>query len=180
MPITMNTLQLGCIAPVIHHLRPFSTYSSPSRSMLMAMLVASLDATSGSVMANAERIWPSSNGRSHMSFCSCVPNIVSTSMLPVSGAEQLHASLAMVLRPMISASGAYSALVRPGTPLGVRVEEVPQSTLAGLCLQLLHDRGMVMRVSAGDDLFVEHGLIRIDALVHEIQQSCPVLVAAIG
>ena len=35
-------------------------------------------------------------------------------MLPVSGAEQLHASLAMTLRPMISANGAYSALVRPG------------------------------------------------------------------
>ena len=82
--------------------------------MLISMLVASLEATSGSVIANADRISPSSSGRSHMSFCSWVPKIVSTSMLPVSGAEQLHASLAIVLRPMISASGAYSALVRPG------------------------------------------------------------------
>ena len=34
-------------------------------------------------------------------------------MLPVSGALQLHASGAMKLRPMISASGAYSRLVSP-------------------------------------------------------------------
>ena len=35
-------------------------------------------------------------------------------MFPVSGAEQLHASEAMWLRPMISASGAYSAFFNPG------------------------------------------------------------------
>ncbi len=35
------------------------------------------------------------------------------SMLPVSGAEQLNTSLAQGTRPMISASGAYSWLVRP-------------------------------------------------------------------
>ncbi|CKS41256.1 Uncharacterised protein [Mycobacterium tuberculosis] len=35
------------------------------------------------------------------------------SMLPVSGAEQLKASLAHGTAPMISASGAYSWLVRP-------------------------------------------------------------------
>ena len=74
--------------------------------MRSEMFVASLDATSGSVMPNAERISPSSNGRSHTSCCSGVPNIVSTSMLPVSGAEQLHASEAIGERPMISASGA--------------------------------------------------------------------------
>jgi hypothetical protein len=82
--------------------------------MRSEMLVASLEATSGSVIANAERMRPSNSGRNHMSCCSGVPNWVSTSMLPVSGAEQLQASLAMLLRPMISASGAYSALVSPG------------------------------------------------------------------
>ena len=86
--------------------------------MRSEMLVASEDATSGSVIANADRISPSSSGRSHVSCCSGVPNIVSTSMFPVSGAEQLHASLAIGLRPMISASGAYSALVRPGPHSG--------------------------------------------------------------
>ena len=34
-------------------------------------------------------------------------------MLPLSGAEQLHASGAIGERPMISQSGAYSRLVRP-------------------------------------------------------------------
>ena len=39
----------------------------------LAMLVASDDATSGSVMAKAERISPASSGSSHCSFCSSVP-----------------------------------------------------------------------------------------------------------
>ena len=39
-------------------------------------------------------------------------------MLPVSGAEQLQASLAIVLRPMISASGAYSTFDRPAPHSG--------------------------------------------------------------
>ena len=98
--------QWGCSAFEIHHLRPLSTYSSPSRSMRSAMLVASEEATSGSVIAKAERISPSSSGVSQRSFCAGVPNWCSTSMLPVSGAEQLHASEAMRERPMISASGA--------------------------------------------------------------------------
>ena len=71
------------------------------------MFVASLLATSGSVIANPERIVPASNGRSHCSFCSGVPNRCSTSMLPVSGAEQLSASGAISGdRPVSSASGA--------------------------------------------------------------------------
>ena len=97
---------LGCRALLVHHLRPLRTYSSPSRSMRSEMFVASEEATAGSVMANAERISPSSSGASQRSFCSGEPNWCSTSMLPVSGAEQLQASEAMRVRPMISASGA--------------------------------------------------------------------------
>ena len=37
------------------------------------MLVASEDATLGSVMAKAERIWPSSSGASHCFFWASVP-----------------------------------------------------------------------------------------------------------
>jgi hypothetical protein len=37
------------------------------------MFVASEDATSGSVMQNAERIDPSSNGSSQRFFCSSLP-----------------------------------------------------------------------------------------------------------
>ena len=78
------------------------------------MLVASDDATSGSVIANADRMLPSSSGVSHRSCCSGVPNIASTSMFPVSGAEQLRAGGARwPLRPVISASGAYWRLVSP-------------------------------------------------------------------
>ena len=56
LPITMKILQRGSIAPDDHHLRPLITYSSPSRSIRVAMLVASDEATSGSVMQNADRI----------------------------------------------------------------------------------------------------------------------------
>ena len=62
LPITMSTLQRGRMAPDENHLVPLRTYSSPSRSMRRPMLVASEDATSGSVIENAERISPSSSG----------------------------------------------------------------------------------------------------------------------
>ena len=78
------------------------------------MLVASDEATAGSVMQNADRISPFSSGRSHVSCCSGVPNMASTSMLPVSGAAQFIASGASNgLRPLISASGAYCRLDSP-------------------------------------------------------------------
>ena len=37
------------------------------------MLVASEEATAGSVIRKAERISPASSGRSHLAFCSGVP-----------------------------------------------------------------------------------------------------------
>ena len=110
----MRIWQAGSIAPDDHHFRPLITYLSPSRSILVAMLVASDEATSGSVMQNAERISPSSRGRSHCSRCCSVPNSASSSMLPVSGAAQFSASGASAgLCPVISASGAYWRLVSP-------------------------------------------------------------------
>src|SRR3954464_3599051 len=75
------------------------------------MLVASDEATFGSVMRKAERILPSSSGSHHCLMCSEEPYLSSVSMLPVSGAEQLNTSGAQVTRPMISQSGAYSRLV---------------------------------------------------------------------
>ena len=116
--MTIRTLQFWCKALEANHLRPFSTYSSPSRSIRSWMLVASELATSGSVIAKAERISPSRSGLRYFSLCSSVPKSVSTSMFPVSGAAQLVASEARWLRPMISASGAYSRLVRPGPHSG--------------------------------------------------------------
>ncbi|BFO20174.1 hypothetical protein SHKM778_65620 [Streptomyces sp. KM77-8] len=113
-PITMKTAQSGCIAPEMYHLRPVMTYSSPSRSMCVVMLVASEEATSGSVIAKAERISPASSGSSHCLRCASSPNCASTSMFPVSGAAQLvTVGASCGERPMISASGAYWRLVSP-------------------------------------------------------------------
>src|SRR3954469_8397261 len=58
-------LQRGDPAPLVHHLWPFTTYSSPSRSMRDSMLVASELATPGSVMAKQDRISPSRSGSPH-------------------------------------------------------------------------------------------------------------------
>src|SRR5919109_2269151 len=79
--------------------------------MRVWIFVASDDATAGSVMRNAERIFPSSSGSHHCLLCSGVPYLRIVSMLPVSGAEQLKISGAQVTRPMISQRGAYSRLV---------------------------------------------------------------------
>jgi hypothetical protein len=59
--------------PELHHLRPLSTTSSPSTTAVARMLVASEEATSGSVMQKAERMAPSSSGWSQRSFCSGEP-----------------------------------------------------------------------------------------------------------
>ena len=70
------------------------------------MLVASEEATPGSVIANADRIRPSSKGSSHSLRCCCEPYRSSTSMFPVSGALQLSTSGAIADRPVSSAIGA--------------------------------------------------------------------------
>ncbi len=112
--MTIRICAFGFIAPVIHHLRPLITYSSPSRSIRVAMLVASDEATSGSVIANPERILPFSRGSSHRCFCSGEPNIASSSMFPVSGGAQFRAAGAMCIEwPVISANGAYCRFVSP-------------------------------------------------------------------
>src|SRR5665647_668946 len=78
------------------------------------MFVASEDATSGSVIANADRISPENSGSSHWVFCSGVPKRCSVSILPVSGAAQLMASGAITGdHPEISATAAYSRFDNP-------------------------------------------------------------------
>src|ERR1019366_8477413 len=104
--MTMKTLHRSERAPELNHLRPLSTYSSPSRSMVSAMLVASDDAESGSVMQKALRISPASSGTSHCDLISSDPKRCSTSMLPVSGALQLSTSEANDTLPSISEMGA--------------------------------------------------------------------------
>ncbi len=102
-----KTRQSGCPTPVDHHLRPLITTSSPSTTAVASMLVASEEATPGSVIVNAERICPSRRGSSHSAFCASVPYLSSTSMFPVSGAWQLKTYGArLVARPICSANGA--------------------------------------------------------------------------
>jgi hypothetical protein len=72
-PMKIITRQRGSPAPEMYHLRPFNTYSPPSRAMLERMLVASDEATSGSVIAKQERICPASSGSSHRARCAGVP-----------------------------------------------------------------------------------------------------------
>src|SRR5215831_13858739 len=113
LPMKMAILQRGSPAPDDHHFRPLITYSFPSRTIRALMFVASEDATLGSVIAKHDRISPASSGFNQRSFCSGVPYRANTSMFPVSGAEQLKASGAIQLRPMISHKGAYSRFVSP-------------------------------------------------------------------
>ena len=110
----MSTAHRGSADPVVHHLRPLTTYSSPSRTIEVRMLRASEEATSGSVIAKPDRISPASSGSSHCFFCSSVPTRCSTSMFPVSGAAQFIASGASSGdQPDSSASGAYSRTDSP-------------------------------------------------------------------
>ena len=113
LPITIAIEQRGSPTPEDHHLRPLMTYSSPSRSMRVSILVASEDATAGSVIKKAERILPSSSGSIYSFLCRSLPYRSSTSILPVSGAEQLNTSAAKPTRPIISHKGAYSTLLSP-------------------------------------------------------------------
>ena len=169
----MATAQRGLAAPEIHHLRPFSTYSSPSRRISSWMFLASLEATSGSVMAKHERISPFSSGTSHRSFCSGVPNSDRISMFPVSGAAEFTDSGPSQLRPVISASGrVVDVRHRLGGPLGdVGEEEVPEPPPLGLVLQLLERVGVVVGVTGGAHLLGGDGLGRVHRLVHEREQA---------
>src|SRR5262249_62323033 len=72
-PITIAILQRRSIAPDVHHLRPLMTEWSPSRLISARILVASDDATAGSVIAKQERISPSMSGLNQRSLCASLP-----------------------------------------------------------------------------------------------------------
>ena len=107
-PITIATLHSGRIAPVDHHLRPLTTNSSPSAVIVVAMFVASDDATAGlghrearPDLALEQRLEPLRALLVAWRTCD------SSSMLPVSGAAQFIASGAIASeRPVSSAIGA--------------------------------------------------------------------------
>src|SRR5271165_168840 len=89
-PYEDGEFAMGWPIPVLHYLTPLQTTWSPSTTAAACMLVASDDATAGSVMQNAERMVPSSNALSQRRFCASDPHITSTSMLPVRGVAVEH------------------------------------------------------------------------------------------
>ena len=149
--------------------------------MRVAMLVASEEATSGSVIANAERISARSNGSSHSPSAASLPNWSSTSMLPVSGAAQFRAAGAS----WIAAPGDLGErrVLEVGQPRAGRPgqERVPQPALAGLRAERL--RGRVPRLQAHGSS--SSAISRANTasagctwVVHEVEQLLPQLLGA--
>ena len=131
------------------------------------MFVASLEATSGSVMPKHERISPSSSGCSQRSCCSGVPNFARTSMFPVSGAAQLIASGAIsMLRPLISAIGAYSRFVSPAPWVSSGRKRFHRPSARARRLEVLDDLRDDVRVALAALAGVD-GLRGVHVLVHE-------------
>ena len=102
------------------------------------MFVASEEATSGSVIAKHERISPASSGFSQRSFCSGVPYRASTSMLPVSGAEQLNTSGAIVAAPHDFAQRRVFQVGEPRAVFVIRQKKIPKPGGARFRLQFFH------------------------------------------
>ncbi len=170
----------GWPRPLDHHFLPLRTISSPSTMAVACMLVASDDATSGSVMQNTERISPASSGVSQRAFCSSVPYFQSTSMLPVSGALQLKTSGAMKLRPISSASGAYSSVERPAPSFasGRNRFHRPSAFARAFSSSITTGhlpRPPVARHAGGVDLVAVASLDRFDVLAHEALEALQVV-----
>ena len=80
-------------APVMNHLRPWTTQLSPCFSAVVSIIAGSEPAPGcGSVMAKAERTSPLTIGCSHLVFWASVPTFSSAVMLPSSGAAQCSAT----------------------------------------------------------------------------------------
>jgi hypothetical protein len=63
---------------------------------------------------------------------------------------------------------------QPGTPLRVRVKQVPQTPLTRLTFEILYDLRVVMRVPRLAHLSVIHRFGRIHVRLHEVQQLRPI------
>src|SRR3712207_7371262 len=72
-----------------------------SRTIEVWMLRASDEATSGSVIANPERISPSRRGCSHLSCCSGVPNSIRVSMRSEEHTSELQSRQYLVCRLLL-------------------------------------------------------------------------------
>ncbi len=128
--------------------------------MRLEMLVASEDATQGSVIAKQERISPFSSGCSHCSCCNAVPNWARISMLPVSGAAQLVASDEQRRAAHHLAERRVVEVRQLDAVVALGHEQVPEAATSGLGLQVFHHRRREMRVSRFRALVPVHRLGR--------------------
>ena len=145
------------------------------------MLVASDDATAGSVIANADRIRPSSSGSSHS--LALLLGAVAQQHLHVAGVGrvaveddrrdgrapcQLGDGRVVDVREPLATVGAEPGGVLAGVLL--REEEVPQPSRAGLGLEVLDDRErrpLRAGLAGGGQVAVVLRLDRLDLLGHE-------------
>lgn len=150
-------------------------YSSPSRTMLVRMVVASEEATPGSVTAKDNRISPCRSGSSHWTVCSGGSNSDGTS------------SVAGVPRGAVRGGGRQA--VDPARELGERrvlqvgqpraflpqQEKVPQPRRPGLLAQVgQHGRRRPRSaLVAFIQLLVEDRLGRLDVAVDDVEQVFP-------
>ena len=156
------------LAARVHRARgpPFAAVddvaASPSRRMRASMLVASDEATAGSVIAKAERISPSSSGFSHCSFCSFVR--VAHQHFHVAGVGRRAVEhLGRDRRaPHDLAERRVFEVGQAGAVFAFGQEQVPQPGRARLRLQLLHDRRDLPAVARLRHLPLEDLLGRID------------------
>ena len=118
LPMTMKIVAFGFIAPVIHHLRPLMTYSSPSRSIRVAMLVASEEATVG--LGHRERRADLAVEQRVAATASSARRCRTVRAPPCcrcrGRSSSSPAAARWLLRPVISARAAYWRLVRPAHP----------------------------------------------------------------
>src|SRR3972149_5292684 len=150
------------MAPLVNHLWPLITQSSPSRTAVVRSVVGSAPDTSGSVIEKQERTSPSTSGFSQRSFCSGVPNCQRISAFPESGACAPHADRPRreepAARDLVDVDVGQKADPPPAS-LGGQVRR-PHPHRLRPRLQVLHQR---LALTA----FEQQLLIRVDVLVHE-------------
>ncbi len=116
--ISLPELVMNCLAPL-------TTHSSPSRSALVLVALASEPAP-GSVRPKPASAWPATRSGSQRSFCSCVPNVriglmprptAASSVMPMDWSTRPSSSIAtqrLVKSP--SAPPNSSGAVSPNSP----------------------------------------------------------------
>ena len=173
----MAILQRGSPAPEDHHLRPLKTYSLPSRRCWNEMLVASDEATAGSVMQKQERMRPQAAAPA------------SGLAAPGAGARQ-HFHVARIGGGAVEhlgghryaahdfAQGAYSRLVAPARRSLSGRNKFHSLRLLALGLSCSRMAGGCQR--SARDLPVVEFFVGIDILLHETRRAAVEFLDLVG